>query len=171
MKTDPIRQSIEKATNYLRDHPKEARYMDSVATARLVSGLRVRVEGPGGEHLETDMPPSVGGTGAAASSGWLFRAGLASCVATLIAMRAAVRAIELSGLEVVADSESDDRGILGIDDATPAGPLRIRLRVRILSPRASEAELKQVVEWGERHCPVSDAARRPVEVSVEIATT
>ena len=86
-------------------------------------------------------------------------------------MRAAVRAIELSSLEVVADSESDDRGILGIDDATPAGPLRIRLRVRIVSSRASEAELKQVVDWGERHCPVSDAARRAVELSVEIATT
>jgi hypothetical protein len=44
-------------------------------------------------------------------------------------MRAAVDGIELSRLEVVVDSESDDRGILGIDEAVPAGPLQMRVRV------------------------------------------
>ena len=170
MNTDAIRESIQKAASYLREHPSEARYTDSVATATLDDGLRVKVEGANGEQIATDMPPSVGGKGSAPSPGWLFRAALASCDATLIAMRAAAQGIQLSRLEVAVDSESDDRGILGIDEAVPAGPLRIRVRVRLASPDASDAELRKIVDWGERHCPVSDAARRPTETLMEVET-
>ena len=170
MNTDAIRESIQKATSYLRENPSEARYTDSVATARLNDGLRVTVEGPSGEQIATDMPPSVGGKGSAPSPGWLFRAALASCDATLIAMRAAAQGIQLSRLEVAVDSESDDRGILGIDEAVPAGPLRIRVRVRLASPDASDAELRKIADWGERHCPVSDTARRPTETIMEVET-
>ena len=116
------------------------------------------------------MPPSVGGEGSAPSPGWLFRAALASCDATLIAMRAAAQGIQLSRLEVAVDSESDDRGILGIDEAVPAGPLRIRVRVRLASPDASDAELRKIADWGDRHCPVSDGARRPTETIMEVET-
>jgi len=100
MSIDAIRESIRKATSYLREHPSEARYTDSVATATLDEGLRVKVEGASGEQIATDMPPSVGGNGSAPSPGWLFRAALASCDATLIAMRAAAQGIQLSRLEV-----------------------------------------------------------------------
>jgi len=170
MKTDAIRESIQKAAGYLREHPGEARYTDSVATATLDDGLRVKVEGANGEQIATDMPPSVGGKGSAPSPGWLFRAALASCDATLIAMRAAAQGIQLSRLEVAVDSESDDRGILGIDEAVPAGPLRIRVRVRLASPDASDAELRKIADWGERHCPVSDAARRAIETIMQVET-
>ena len=47
----------------------------------------------------------------------MFRAAYASCVATLIAMRAAEEGWSLGMLEVTIDSESDDRGILGISSA------------------------------------------------------
>jgi len=88
----------------------------------------------------------------------------------LIAMRAAVLGIQLSRLEVAVDSESDDRGILGLDDGVPAGPLRIRVRVRLASPDATESELRKIVDWGDRHCPVSDAARRSIEITVDVET-
>lgn len=39
-------------------------------------------------------------------------------------MRAAELGIALQRVEVVVDSESDDRGILAMDDEVPAGPLR-----------------------------------------------
>src|SRR5438876_8799952 len=51
MNTDAIRESIQKAASYLREHPSEARYMDSVATATLDDGLRVKVEGASGEQI------------------------------------------------------------------------------------------------------------------------
>ena len=56
-----IRSSIDAATEYLTEHPDEARYTDSAATATLVGGLQIRVGGPAGETLITDMPASVGG--------------------------------------------------------------------------------------------------------------
>ena len=54
--TDSIRASIEAASAYLTEHPDEAGYTDSLATATVVDGLHVRVSGPSGEILETDMP-------------------------------------------------------------------------------------------------------------------
>jgi uncharacterized OsmC-like protein len=168
MGTEAIRRSIQNATTYLTEHPVEARYTDSVATATLGRDLRINVEGPSGERVATDMPASVGGAGSAPSPGWLFRAALASCEATLIAMRAAVEGIPLTRLEVVVDSESDDRGILGIDEAVPAGPLRIRVRVRVSAERVSETALRELAAWGHRHCPVADAASRAIETPFEV---
>jgi uncharacterized OsmC-like protein len=165
---ETIRSAIEAATDYLVEHPDEARYTDSAATATLTGGLRVRVEGPGGVELTTDMPPSVGGDDTGPSPGWIFRAALASCEATLIAMRAAAEGIELDALVVEVDSESDDRGILGIDDSIPAGPLRVRVRVRLEAQGASEEDLRRLREWGSLHCPVDDAVRRAVPIEVHI---
>ena len=65
---------MENAGAYLTEHPDEARYTDSLATARVESGLRVVVDGPAGERLETDMPAGVGGAGSAPSPGWFLRA-------------------------------------------------------------------------------------------------
>jgi len=170
MTSEHIRSSIEAAVKYLTEHPDEARYTDSPATATLVEGLLVRVDGPSGETLTTDMPPSVGGSGTGPSPGWLFRAALASCEATLIAMHAAAEGVELTLLEATVDSESDDRGILGIDEAVPAGPLSIRVRVRIEALDTPGERLRQIAQWGTRHCPVDDAARRAVPVNVTIET-
>jgi len=122
MLNDKIREAIAKAIAYLRGHPDEARYIDSPATAVIEEGLRCRVEGPKGRLAITDMPASIGGAGSAPSPGWLARAAQASCDATVIAMRAAQEGITLNVLEVTVDSESDDRGLLGMDDSIPAGP-------------------------------------------------
>jgi uncharacterized OsmC-like protein len=161
-----IRSAIESATTYVTEHPDEARYTDSVASATLIDGLQVKVEGPAGEALITDMPAAVGGGAQGPSPGWLFRASLASCVATLIAMRAASLGVELRRLQVIVDSESDDRGILGIDDAVPAGPLSIKVIVRI--DGADQDQLEAIAEWGHRHCPVCDAASRMVPMTLEV---
>ena len=103
--TDPIRTAMEAASAYLGEHPDEARYTDSIATARVVEGLRVRVEGPNGEALETDMPAGVGGSGAHPSPGWFMRAAVASCVASLATMRAAQLGWTGFSVEVDVDSE------------------------------------------------------------------
>jgi uncharacterized OsmC-like protein len=170
MTSEQIRSSIEAAATYLTDHPDEARYTDSAATASLVDGLQVRVVGPAGETLTTDMPTSVGGGGQAPSPGWFFRAALASCEATLIAMRAAGERVELRRLEITVDSLSDDRGILGIEEAIPAGPLTIGVRVRIEASDTPIEQLREIAAWGLQHCPVDDAARRAIPMRVEIQT-
>ena len=166
-----IREAIEGASAYLRAHPDEARYTDSAATARIASGLRVLVTGPSGESVESDMVPAVGGAGSAPSPGWLLRAAEASCVATLIAMRAAQQGRKVTQVEVTVDSESDDRGILGLDPSTPAGPLSTRIAVRIALAGAPETEAREIVAWAVDHCPVVDAVRREVPVAVEVAVS
>lgn len=162
--------TIAGARQYLREHPDEARSTDSAATAAIDHGLRCEVKGPGGALLVSDMTAGVGGGGSAPSPGWLMRAAFAACDATLIAMRAAEEGISLSQLEVVVDSESDDRGLLGAGDDVPAGPLSIRVRIAIAADGVDDARLRELVEWAREHSPVDDAIRRAVPVSVEIDT-
>jgi uncharacterized OsmC-like protein len=114
------------------------------------------------------MVAAVGGADSAPSPGWILRAAEASCVATLIAMRAAQLGHRPSSLEVVVESESDDRGILGLDDSVPAGPLSTRIVVRLAASGLGNGEVRELVDWAVDHCPVVDAVRRAVPVSVEI---
>ncbi len=171
MSRDEIRTKVQGAVEYLTANPAEARYTDSPATARLTDpgGLQVAVEGPDGASLATDMPASVGGANSAASPGWFLRAAAASCVVTLIGMRAAHVGIELESVEVTVDSESDDRGILGIDETVPAGPLSTRVAIRVVSTSADRAAIEELCGWAVDHCPVTDALRREVPLIVEVA--
>ncbi len=164
-----IKAAVERAGAYLSEHPEEARYRDSAATARIESGLVATVSGPGGERTSTDMPAGIGGTGTAPSPGWLLRAAAASCVASLIAIRAAATGVEVGPVEVTVDSESDDRGILGLDDAIPAGALSIALVVRIEGPGLDPASRQALANWAVAHCPVTESLGRAVPLCVELA--
>lgn len=168
MSNAAIRDAVGAAITYLSQHPNEARYTDSEATAVLEEGLGVTVRGPDGATVRTDMPKSVGGGGSAPSPGWMLRAAQASCLATLIAMRAAQQGLTLGRIEVTVDSESDDRGILGIDDSVPAGPLSSRAVVKLERARLDQDKVDAIVRWAEIHCPVQDALRRAVPCRVEI---
>jgi len=168
--SDAIQKAIRAATRYLAQHPDQARSTDSAAVATLVDGLVVRVTGPADVSITTDMVPSVGGTATAPSPGWLLRAAEASCVVTLVAMRAAMLGINLDTVEVTVDSESDDRGLLGIDEDVPAGPLSGRVSVRLAAGGVDPATLEEMAHWGVKHCPVCDALERPIPVTTEVET-
>lgn len=168
--TDAIRNAIEGASAYLTEHRDEARYTDSLASATVVDGLHVRVAGPNGEALDTDMPPAVGGAGAHASPGWFLRAAVASCVASIATMRAAQLGLTGFTCEVDVDSESNDLGILGLDASVPGGPLSMRIALRLRAEGAREDQLRDLATWAVDHCPVSDAVRRAVPLEVEVAT-
>ena len=166
--TESIRAAIEGASAYLREHPDEARYTDSLATAQLDSGLRVTVSGANGEELVTDMPAAVGGAGSAASPGWFLRAAVAACALSLARMRAAQLGLAGFRCEVEVDSESNDYGILGLDASTPAGPLSMRLRFRMAADDAALDRLEEIAVWAADHCPVADAVKRGVALHVEV---
>lgn len=163
-----IASAIANARSYLTANPAEARSRDSVATATVEDGLRVRVTGTDGSSLVTDMVAGVGGGASAPSPGWLFRAAYASCVVTLIAMHAAEEGWRPSMLEVAVDSESDDRGILGISADVPAGPLSIRVTVDISVPGVDPEIVRTTTEAVISRCPVHDAVARPVPVELEV---
>jgi uncharacterized OsmC-like protein len=163
-----IQDAVARASAYLTDHLEEARYRDSAAIARITSGLSARVTGPGGEAVVSDMPAGIGGGGAAPSPGWLMRAASASCVASLIAIRAASVGLTVGPIEVAVDSESDDRGILGLDDAIDAGALSVKVVVSFGAIDAAQAGVRELVDWAIEHCPVTDTIARAVPIEVEV---
>jgi uncharacterized OsmC-like protein len=165
-----IAAAINGARAYLTAKPAEARYRDGAATASIEDGLRVRVSGTDGASLITDMVTGIGGGGSAPGPGWMFRAAYASCVAPLIAMRAAEEGWKLGTLEVSVDSESDDRGILGVDASVPAGPLSVRVAVTASVDGVDGAAVRTAIEQSVGRCPVHDAVTRavPVEVAVQV---
>lgn len=169
MSTNDIGAAVQAARIYLTEHPEEARYRDTAATAVLEDGLVCRVEAPDGTTVVTDMPAGVGGTATAPSAGWLNRAGLAACEATVIAMRAAELGVPLERVEVTVDSESDDRGLLGAGHDIPAGPLSTHFAITITSSADADT-LRELTEWADHHSPVSDGLRRAVPVTLEVRT-
>jgi len=170
MSTPQVREAIEKMTGVLAEQPQKARSKNAAATATLEAGLRFQVAGPNGEAAVTDMATALGGDASAPAPGWLFRASLASCHATVIAMRAARLGLTLKTLEVTVMSESDARGLLGTDDKVSAGLVGMGIHVKIGATGVDPEQLRELVSWAMAHspvgCTVRDAQTTPVEVSV-----
>lgn len=166
---ESIRSAIETASDQLTEHPEAAVATDAAATAVREEGLRFRVEGPKGDVI-TDMSETVGGGATAPTPGWLMRAALASCDATAVAMEAARDGIELTDLTVTVESETDFRGVLGIDDSVSPGPLAVRVRIQLAADNATEDHLREIVRRAESRSPVGDAVTRAVSMTTEIVT-
>src|SRR3990172_1347764 len=165
-----IRESFQGVIGYYTQNPDKALSQDKEAVAIIEDGLRVRATGPDGQTLICDMPKGLGGGATAPSPGWTMRAALANCEVIMIALRAAQLGIELKTLEVRVDSLSDDRGMLGMDDSKPAGPLNMKVGIRIGANGVSEEKLHEIIEWAEKHSPVGEPLNRvmPVEYAVEV---
>jgi organic hydroperoxide reductase OsmC/OhrA len=118
------------------------------------------------------MPTELGGGGDQVTPGWLFRAGLASCFATRIAMEAAAAGIELTRLEVVASSRSDTRGVFRMAEVSGepvgAGPRDVQLIVKIAAAGIAAERLQCMVEDCNSCSPVSAALRDAVPVALQI---
>jgi uncharacterized OsmC-like protein len=162
-----IRQAIENLSAAIATDPTKAQAKRLPATARLVEGLRCEITSAHAEKVTTDMPPAIGGAGSAPSPGWLFRGALASCAATVIAMRAAKLGIALKVLEVTVDTDSDHRGMLGLDENISAGMRNLRMKVRIAGDAGPQA-LRELAQWADAHSPVGCTVRNAPAASLEV---
>jgi uncharacterized OsmC-like protein len=168
MTAENIRDSLKAAIGFLTENPEFARIKNPPATAVLEGGLKFRVEGPKGEVITTDMPPEVGGEGSATSPGWYVKVALATCDATVIAMKAAREGIELNTLEVTVNYDSDARGTLGIDSSIHPGPMDMTVTVRLGAGGVPEEKLRKIVKWAEAHSPVADTICRAISYTTEV---
>ena len=172
MAMQDIASAMQRVEQVLRRRPEAGIHDDPPATARWESGMRVVASHPNGTQMPTDMPVQLGGSGDQVTPGWLLRAGLASCAATLIAMAAAAEGIELTVLEVLAKIRSDTRGLLGMANAegTPinAGPSDVQLHVRISARAVAPERLRALVEDAQRCSPVPNALQNAVPVALRI---
>jgi uncharacterized OsmC-like protein len=167
MSHEKIREALSGVLQHFEQHPELGPTTDSTAVATWQGGLRFETQGPNGATLVSEMPKAVGGGGSAPTPGWLLRAALANCNASMIALRAAQTGVALTKLEVAVDSDSNDRGMLGLADVPP-GPHLVRVRVQIAGEGASAEQLQAVVDWADRHSPVADALRREVPVTMTV---
>jgi uncharacterized OsmC-like protein len=168
MAKNPVGIAIERLIGYLATHPEECRRVDQPATAILQEDLRCRVTALDGQSIDTDMAVGLGGGGTAPSPGWFFRASIAACNATTIAMRAARLGIALNRLEITVHSESDRRGLLGMDEFVAPGPLRMNVGVKLGAEGIDPAKLREIVCWAHGHSPMTDAIARAVETKVDV---
>jgi uncharacterized OsmC-like protein len=162
-----VREAIEKLAGAIAADPSKAQAKRAPATARLVDGLRCEITGPYAERVATDMPPAIGGAGSAPSPGWLFRGALASCTATVIAMRAAKLGVALKTLEVTVETDSDHRGMLGLDETVSAGMRNLRMKVRIAGDASPDA-LREIAAWADAHSPVGCTVRNAPASLLEV---
>lgn len=168
MSIPSVGDAIERLSAAISADPLKARAKNMPATARLVEGLQCELSGPYNERLITDMAPAIGGGASGPNPGWLLRGALASCTATVIAMRAATLGVALGSLEVTVETDSDLRGILGLDESVSSGHGPVRIKVKISAPSASPDVLREIVVWADRHSPVTCTLRQAPECSVEI---
>ena len=172
MRTQEIAAAMQRVEAVLQRRPEAGLHDDAPAAARWTHGTRVVTSHANGVQLPTDMPTELGGSGDQVTPGWLFRAGIASCAATTVALAAARADVQLSLLEVRTGSRSDARGLLGLPEAdgTPvcAGPVEVQLDVRIAAPGMAPERLRALVEDALKRSPMPNALVRPTPMALRI---
>lgn len=166
--TDTVKAALENISAVFRDQPAKARAKNSPATATLESGLLCRVTGPHGVSIMTDMPVALGGGATAPNPGWFMRASLAACNATVIALMAVQRNIALKALEVTVSSETDARGMLGMEEEVNAGMDQLAVTVRITASGVPDDELRALVSWAISHSPVQCTDLGAASLHIEV---
>jgi uncharacterized OsmC-like protein len=167
MSVDTIHKAIVNVEQFFRGNPETGPRADIPAIAVMENGLRCRIQSPDGKIVHTDMSESVGGTATASSPGWLSRAAIASCDATLLTMRAARKGIELDSVEVSVNAMSDGRGMF-MDEGVSPGSSELCIQFRVSAKGVSPEQLQEMVDWVVAHSPVGTDITRVVEVSVEL---
>lgn len=153
------REALERAQQQFREQPSPQKQGPRPpTTVTWCGGLRCETNHPDGHKIVTDMASAYGGNQSGPSPGWLLRASLASCTATAIAMRAALRGIELRKLEVSVHGDVDMRSAVGID-GTSLAMSGVRVAIAIGGNNVADADLEEIAEWAATQSTVTSSLR------------
>lgn len=172
MNREVISEAMQRVRSVFMRRPAAAIHANEPAIARLDEGLRVSAYDSHGMRIATDMPAELGGGGELVTPGWLLRAGLASCLATRVAMEAATAGITLSKLQVTTTSTSDARGLLGMKgdrgEAIFPGLSEVKLEVQISAAGVSHERLQALIDESARCSPVNAALEQATPIAVHV---
>jgi uncharacterized OsmC-like protein len=114
-----------------------------------------------------DLPPAVGGSGAAPSPTALLLSALAGCAVVFIVDTLAPQlGVRVNAVHAVAQCEADSRGLLGMPGVAP-DLQAMQLTVEIHSDE-SEAKVNELYRvWLER-CPIYLALIKPLQVKTTL---
>lgn len=145
-----------------RSDPTAAQAAPSV-TATLTNGHARLSAGP--FNWDADLPAAVGGQNLAPSPTAYLLGALAGCgVAFLYDTLAPQFGVRVDAITAVASCTSDARGLLGMDDASPA-LTGISIDIEVTSPDPDARTGPMLQAWRER-CPIFLALLRPNDVSL-----
>jgi len=172
MAAQDVATAMQRAEAVFRRRPEMGLHEDSAVSARWEGGTRITASNANGTQISSDMPCELGGTGDRVTPGWLFRAGLACCSATTIAMTAAAQGVDLTTLEVQVGSRSDSRALLGMREANGepvcAVPTDYEVRVRIAADGVSGDALRALVDEGLRRSPMQHAVKTAIQMRLRV---
>ena len=117
--------------------------------------------------MTVDQPKGFGGDNSGPKPSEVLLAALASCQEITYRLYAAAMEVPLDGVRVELVGTQDLRGFLGTDEKTPAGFQKIEGTIHLDSP-ADDATLARLQDMVDRHCPVLDDLRRPVDVALTV---
>jgi len=135
-----------------------------------IDGFYGALEEQSREHpfvMDNDEPPVLLGTDKGANPVEQVLHGLAGCITTTTVYYAAAKGITIHEMETTFEGDLDLRGFLGLPGSTRNGYEEIRISVRVKAD-ATEEEIKELVELGEKHSPVFDIVTKPVPVKVTL---
>ncbi len=110
-------------------------------------------------------PPVLLGANEGANPVEFLLHALAGCVTTTFVLHAAARGIRIQELATELDGDIDLHGLLGLNDAVPAGYEQIRVKMRVKAD-CTDRELEDLLAYARQHSPVCNTICRPVPVTV-----
>src|SRR6202041_2524175 len=119
--------------------------------------------------LTIDEPPNLGGTDTGPNPVELVLAALATCQEITYRAYATALGIPLESVSVKLEGALDLRGFFAVKDGVRAGFNDVRGTVHLKSS-ASAAELANLKDVVDAHCPVLDILRAPVPVDLKLQT-
>lgn len=110
-------------------------------------------------------PPVLLGANEGANPVEFLLHALAGCVTTTFVLHAAARGIRIRELATELDGDLDLQGLLGLNDAVPAGYEQIRIKMHVQAD-CTDRELNDLLAYAQQHSPVCNTVCRPVPVVV-----
>lgn len=157
-------EAIAQTTRTFREHPEKAKGTPTVKARS--DGAQAVVEA-GAFVFRADLPQALGGSNQAPSPTALLLGALAGCAVVFIRDTLAPQlGVRVDAVEATARCETDARGLLALDSASPELS-NVSLDIRIDSPDGAGAAETLYAKWRER-CPVYLALIRPLAVAARL---
>lgn len=155
--------------------PLKAHYRENPAAAKLVSRASATllpdhpacVVQTSVGSVVAGMHPAAGGDGSERCSVDMLLEALVACAGVTFNLVATAMGIPFTSVNVIAQSEGDIRGALGVDKGVPVGMTGVSLRFEVDST-ATDAQLALLIQQTERYCVIFQTLRNPPALEVQV---
>lgn len=112
------------------------------------------------------LHPATGGDGSKACSADMLMEALVACASVTLKAVATAMRIPLKHAKVIAEGSWDARGTLAIEQNTPVGLKKVKLKFEIKST-AEQKKLEKMIELTERYCVIYQTLINPPTLESE----